>query len=124
MFRNLNPVAFQKFGSILSERKNGNIILGNDTVLTLEPEQTTLPIYQAGANTYLRLNRGKSILSVSDDGENWGDRIGGDVPTDDTSSVNGVYELAAGASGRYVQFRFTSTGWAFISEVEVYGVAE
>ncbi len=63
-------------------------------------------------------------IFVSDDGETWGDRIGGDVPTDDISSVNGVYELEAGASGRYVQFRFTSTGWAFISEVEVYGVAE
>ena len=63
-------------------------------------------------------------IFVSDDGETWGDRIGGDVPTDDTSSVNGVYELEAGASGRYVQFRFTSTGWAFVSEVEVYGAAE
>ena len=63
-------------------------------------------------------------IFVSDDGETWGDRIGGDVPTDDISTVNGVYELAAGASGRYVQFRFTSAGWAFISEVEVYGAAE
>ncbi len=63
-------------------------------------------------------------IFVSDDGETWGDRIGGDVPNDDITSVNGVYELAASASGRYVEFRFTSGGWAFISEVEVYGAAE
>ena len=59
-----------------------------------------------------------------DDGENWGDAIGGDILEDDVTNVNGVYELYAAASGRYVQFRFTSSSWAFISEIEVYGAAE
>ncbi|MBQ1206791.1 MAG: discoidin domain-containing protein [Clostridia bacterium] len=63
-------------------------------------------------------------IFVSDDGENWGDAIGGDMLEDDYTNVNGVYELYAAASGRYVQFRFTSSSWAFISEIEVYGAAE
>ena len=60
---------------------------------------------------------------VSDDGEVF-EPVGGDVPEDNEASVNGVYELTAAASGRYVQYRFTSSSWAFISEVEVYGAAE
>ena len=71
MFCNLNPVAFQNFGSILSDRKKDKNPLENDAVLALEPEQTTLPLYRAGADTCLRLSRGKSILSVSADGENF-----------------------------------------------------
>ena len=63
-------------------------------------------------------------IYVSDDGQNWGDAVAGDVPDNDETVVNGVCELEAGASAQYVQFRFTSGGWAFISEVEVYGVAE
>ena len=63
-------------------------------------------------------------IYVSDDGETWGDAIAGDVPNDDPFSVNGVYEAYGTASGRYVKFSFTSAGWAFISEVEVYGAAE
>jgi hypothetical protein len=63
-------------------------------------------------------------IYVSDDGETWGAAVAGDVPENDETTVNGVCELEAGASGQYVQFRFTSGGWAFISEVEVYGVAE
>jgi hypothetical protein len=63
-------------------------------------------------------------IYVSDDGSTWGDAIAGDVPEDDTSCANGKTVLEAAASGRYVQFRFTSGGWAHISEVEVYGVAE
>ena len=60
---------------------------------------------------------------VSDDGEVF-ESVGGDITEDNEASVNGVYELTAAASGRYVQYRFTSTSWAFISEVEVYGAAE
>ena len=69
MFHNLNPMAFQNFGSILPDRKIDKITLENDTVLTLEPSQTALPLYRTGADTYLRLSSGKSILSVSTDGE-------------------------------------------------------
>ena len=63
-------------------------------------------------------------IYVSDDGENWGEAIASDVPPEDDFDVNGVYEVVVPASGRYVQYRFTSSGWAFISEVEGYGAAE
>ncbi|MBR5286886.1 MAG: discoidin domain-containing protein [Clostridia bacterium] len=61
-------------------------------------------------------------IYVSDDGENWGEAIASDVPPEDDFDVNGIYEATVLASGRYVQYRFTSSGWAFISEVEAYGI--
>ncbi len=63
-------------------------------------------------------------IYVSEDGTTWGDAVDGDVPEDGGSSVNGSLAIEAAAEGRYVQFRFTSGGWAFVSEVEVYAAAE
>ena len=57
---------------------------------------------------------------VSEDGENWGEAIGSAVPENNEASVNESATIEAAATGRYVQFRITSNGWAFISEVEVY----
>ncbi len=60
---------------------------------------------------------------VSDDGETW-TSVDDIVPEDNEASANGVAVIEGAAKGQYVQFRFTSGGWAFVSEIEVYAAAE
>ena len=64
-------------------------------------------------------------IAVSTDGETF-EVVGGTVPEDDASTccIETVIDLDAAANAQYVQFRLNRTGWMFISEVEVYGVAE
>ena len=64
-------------------------------------------------------------VAVSTDGTTF-ETVGGAVPEDsDTScSVETVIDFEAVANARYVQFRMVRGGWMFVSEVEVYGVAE
>ena len=57
---------------------------------------------------------------VSEDGETWGEAVGTATPVNDETTVNESVVIEANATGRYVQFRFTSNGWAFVSEIEVY----
>ena len=69
MIRNLNPVAFQDFGTILSGRQKSQQIPENTPGLALNPDQKELPLYRAASDTLLLLRSGKSVLSVSVDAE-------------------------------------------------------
>ena len=64
-------------------------------------------------------------VAVSTDGETF-ETVGAAVPEDDAAScvIETVIEFEAVASAQYVQFRMIRGGWMFVSEVEVYGVAE
>ncbi len=64
-------------------------------------------------------------VAVSTDGTTF-ETVGGAVPEDDAAScaIETVIDFEAVASARYVQFRMVRGGWMFVSEVEVYGVAE
>ena len=63
--------------------------------------------------------------AVSTDGETF-ETVGAAVPEDDAAScvIETVIDFEAVANARYVQFRMVRGGWMFVSEVEVYGVAE
>ena len=69
MIQNLNPVTFQKFGSLLPDRDKKP--QPADSVLLLTADMADIPLYRAGVDTYLDLRSGKSVLSVSDDGINF-----------------------------------------------------
>ena len=64
-------------------------------------------------------------IAVSNDGEVF-EVVAGVVPEDDASTcaIETVIELDEVANAQYVQFRLNRAGWMFVSEVEVYGVAE
>ena len=64
-------------------------------------------------------------IFVSDDGEEFVS-VGSAVPEDseEVSCVKTTVKFDTAVSGRYVQFRMVRGGWMFVSEVEVYGVAE
>ena len=64
-------------------------------------------------------------VAVSNDGTTF-ETVGGAVPEDDAAScvIETVIDFEAVANARYVQFRMVRGGWMFVSEVEVYGVAE
>ena len=65
----------------------------------------------------------KIEVLVSDDGETW-TSIGEAVPADDANLSCVSTTIEGAASGQYVQFRLARDGWMFVSELEVYGVAE
>ncbi len=61
---------------------------------------------------------------VSNDGETW-TSIGAVVPADGPEGTEDIsVELAEAVDAQYVQARFTSEGWMFISEIEVEGYVE
>ncbi len=64
-------------------------------------------------------------IAVSTDGETF-EVVGGIVPEDDAavSAIETAIDLDAAANAQYVQFRLNRGGWMFVSEVEIYGVAE
>ena len=70
MIRNLNQVAFQGYGTILSERSHGSVSEIESNYL-LELGQGDVTVYQAATSTCLRVSKGKCVLSVSQDGENF-----------------------------------------------------
>ena len=69
MIQNLNQMAFQHFGTILPERQQTAAIPDPKTRFTLLPDQMQIPLYRAACDTLLYLSSGKSVLSVSGDGE-------------------------------------------------------
>ena len=70
MIRNLNQVAFQGYGTILSERSHASVSEIESNYL-LELGQGEVTVYQAATSTCLRVSKGKCVLSVSQDGENF-----------------------------------------------------
>ncbi len=69
MIRNLNPITFQGFGTILSERPQSAKREDKSTVLTLTPGYAV--VYRAEAEVWMTNGTGMSVLSVSRDGENF-----------------------------------------------------
>ena len=69
MIRNLNPVSFQEFGSVLSERsgkpRSREKIIHQDLALP----RTDAQIFRARSEVRLRSNIGLAVLSVSTDGQ-------------------------------------------------------
>ena len=71
MIQNLNQMSFQKFGTLLPDRNKGTSVADDAKKLALDPLQTEFPLYRAAADTTLQLTGGKSVLSVSNDGESF-----------------------------------------------------
>lgn len=71
MIQNLNQVAFQKFGSILPDRRKSEFLPENSTKLLLNPDQREASVFRAAADTQLLLTCGKSVLSVSENGRDF-----------------------------------------------------
>jgi AraC-like DNA-binding protein len=71
MIQNLNQMSFQKFGTLLPDRNKGASVADDAKKLALDPLQTEFPLYRAAADTTLQLTGGKSVLSVSNDGESF-----------------------------------------------------
>ena len=71
MIQNLNQVSFQKFGSLLPDRNKGASVADDGRKLALDPQLKEFPLYRAAADTTLQLISGKSVLSVSYDGESF-----------------------------------------------------
>ncbi|MEE1328470.1 MAG: helix-turn-helix domain-containing protein [Oscillospiraceae bacterium] len=70
MIRNLNQVAFQGYGTILSERSYTSFS-DTESKYLLELGQGDVTVYRAVSNTRMRVSEGKCVLSVSQDGENF-----------------------------------------------------
>ena len=77
MIRNLNPLTFQGFGTILPEKGQANKYIDKNSLIALYPGEK--PVYRAVCDTWLNCGTGMSVLSVSLDGENYqeiGARLG------------------------------------------------
>lgn len=70
-------------------------------------------------NNGINVPNGEIGLYVSDDGENW-TLVTTATAVDDASVAVTTVELAGAASGQYVQIRVASSGWMFLTEIEVY----
>ncbi len=70
MIRNLNQMTFQGFGTILSERNQGQK-KSTEAPLTLTLSQGDAAVYRAVSETWLSCASGMGVLSVSQDGENY-----------------------------------------------------
>ncbi len=67
MIQNLNPMTFQSYGSLLPERSKNTT--GEGSIHTLSQERAV--VLRTRAETALRCCSGKSVLSVSGDGEHF-----------------------------------------------------
>ena len=71
MIQNLNPVAFQSFGTILTERKQEKPDNQEEMCFSFHSEQRETPLYKTHDDTLVYLTGGKSVLSVSLDGSSF-----------------------------------------------------
>ncbi|MBP3477982.1 MAG: helix-turn-helix transcriptional regulator [Oscillospiraceae bacterium] len=71
MIQNLNQINFQYFGNILPSREKTENIRDIESRFVLNSEQRSIPVYQTVGETHMYVSSGKSVLSVSLDGENF-----------------------------------------------------
>ena len=71
MIRNLNPIAFQGFGTVLSERAHTakRLVKEEKNLKTLPREDAS--VYKTQGDVWMDFSTGMSVLSVSKDGENF-----------------------------------------------------
>ena len=71
MVRNLNPIAFQGFGSVLSERAQSVRKVEKDSKYLRKLHQGDAVIYRTKSEVWMDFGSGMTVLSVSKDGENF-----------------------------------------------------
>ena len=71
MIRNLNQVTFQGFGTVPPERTQSARNFDKNTAVTMELSQAETAIFRAKTETWVTCGSGMSVLSVSQDGENY-----------------------------------------------------
>ncbi len=71
MIRNLNPISFRAFGSVVSERSAGARAFEKSTTANLRIGCGDVTVYRACGETFLSMSSGMGVLSVSSDGENF-----------------------------------------------------
>ena len=71
MIRNLNQVTFQGFGNVPPERTQSAKLFEKSEAVSLLLSQKKTVIYCAKADTWVTFDSGISVLSVSQDGENY-----------------------------------------------------
>ena len=72
MISNLNQLSFQRFGYIQSERAPGEDSASqNEEKRILELNVEQIPLYISRGETWLRNHGGMTVISVSQDGENY-----------------------------------------------------
>ena len=71
MIRNLNQVSFQGFGTILPERAHTAKIVDKSARQTIPLQAGDAPVYRAVSEAWLNCGTGMSVLSVSNDGEEY-----------------------------------------------------
>jgi len=71
MIKQLNPITFQDFGTILPERPDSTNAAQRQGLQQLKLTQDTLPVYQAQGETWLYSRSGMTVLAVRQDGEDF-----------------------------------------------------
>ena len=71
MIRQLNPITFQNFGTILSERPDNTSAIPPKNLQQLNLTQGTLPVYQAEGETWLYSRSGMTVLAVRQNGDDF-----------------------------------------------------
>ncbi len=71
MIQNLNQINFRRFGNILPHREKPGQAAGLESRFVLNSDQNTMLVYQAASEIWMQIVSGKSVLSVSLDGESF-----------------------------------------------------
>jgi len=69
MIRNLNPMTFREYGTVVPERNRNDKTSELTGEIRLYIDHAETPLYRAAGDTRLRMHSGMSVLSVSLDGE-------------------------------------------------------
>jgi len=69
MIQDLNQINFQNYGLIVPSREKIENIGETESLFELNSEQKSIPVYRAASDIQMRVSSGKSVLSVSLDGE-------------------------------------------------------